>query len=684
MGKKINETEFMQKAREQFRQSRDALSKNRALEVEDLNFLNGDQWPRDIETDRIQDQRPCLTINKLPGFVDQVEGDQRQNRPAIKVNPVDSEADPEVAEILTAHVRNIEQTSQADVAYDTAFSSAVSCGEGWFRIITEYTADDAFEQDIKIKRIANPMTVYYDPMATEIDLSDGKYMFVTDWVSEEEFEKNWPNKSPIEFEKATEDTKDWVLKDRVRIAEYFVKEPITKTIWLTDADMVASSMMKDDNGEYLTREKLEADGVKILQERMVKTHKIVWYKVSGDSILEGPQDWPGRYFPIVAVWGKELNIEGKRILRGLIRHAKDPQRLYNYSRSHNAETVALAPKSPWVVTPAQIEGHEGQWDQAHKRNFPYLLANPDQDAPGWPQRQFPNQLNTAILSEIQIADQELHDTTGLQPASLGEKSNEKSGKAIIARQREGDVSVFAYIDNLARSLRYAGKVLVDLIPRIYTEERTIRLMGEDGNTSSVKVNSRRPVDPYKPGAARRIYDLRTGKYDVTVTVGPSYTTQREEAADSMMRFVQAFKDSAPIIGDLIAKNMDWPGAQEISERLQKLLPPGLADQETPQGGEPSPPGEPPLPPQAQAIQETAVEAQLEMAGVKIAQEKAKAEQEEEKLEQLRLETEQEKQKLEGLKLENKLKQAQIKNEQRQGTQDKKTDKGKSSGGSDNG
>jgi hypothetical protein len=237
----------------------------------------------------------------------------------------------------------------------------------------------------------------------------------------------------------------------VKIAEWFEKEPITKTIWKAASGDVISSMVKDENGEYLTREKLEADGVEIIDERQVESHKVVWRKISGKEVLEGPIDWPSKYFGVIPVWGKEINIEGKQVLRGLVRHAKDPQRLYNYNRSLGAETIALAPKAPYLLTPKQIKNHETQWAQAHKKNFPYLLYNPDQDAKGAPQRQFPNQLQTGIQNEVVVADQELHDTTGQPLANLGKQSQEKSGRAIVAKQREGDVGSFAYIDNLARS-----------------------------------------------------------------------------------------------------------------------------------------------------------------------------------------------------------------------------------------
>jgi len=363
----------------------------------------------------------------------------------------------------------------------------------------------------------------------------------------------------------------------------------------------------------------------------------------------------------VPVWGKETNIQGKRILRGVVRNAKDPQRMYNYYRTLSAESIALAPKAPFLVTPRQIEGHETQWGEAHKRNFPYLLYNVDTKSPAAvPQRQFPKTVETAIANEVMVADQEMRDTTGIQQAALGMESNEKSGRAVRERKKESDVGSFAYIDNLARSLTLAGKILVDLIPKIYDTPRTLRLKGEDGSVSTVDVNKEIEQD----GQRVLVNDITVGKYDVTVTVGPSYSTQRQESAESMMAFIGVFKEAAPLIGDLIAKNMDWPGAQEISDRLKKILPPGFAEEETQQPGQ-QPAGMPgpqmPMgPPPEQALAETMGESELEMADVKLEQEKVKLSQE--------------KVKLKGLDLDNQKKKVEIKNAGK-AAPSKKTDKG---------
>jgi hypothetical protein len=339
-----------------------------------------------------------------------------------------------------------------------------------------------------------------------------------------------------------------------------------------------------------------------LKERKVETHKVLWYKASAGDILDGPSERPGKLIPIVMVYGKELNVEGNSFYRGIVRKAKDPQRLYNYARSTGAEMVSLAPKAPYLVTANMIQNYQSIWKNAHKKSYPYLPYEADLQAPTlMPRRAEPISLNTGIQAEVAAADQEIRDTTGLQKANLGQQGNEKSGRAILARQREGDIGNFAFADNLARALRYSGRVMLDLIPHIYDTARIIRIMGRDSTEEFVPINQ--PFE--KPGddgqAIKKIFDMTVGKYDVVVSIGPSYTTEREEASSSMMEFLKAVPAAGPLLGDLIAKNQDWPGADEIEKRLKLLLPPALQQQGGASGAVPAAPAPPPAPNPAEMI-----------------------------------------------------------------------------------
>jgi hypothetical protein len=445
-------------------------------------------------------------------------------------------------------------------------------------VVTEYSDDDSFEQDIRIKRIKNPFSIVWDPSAQEWDKSDAKWCFITDKPLKEEFEAEYPDASTSPFDSGSKDA-TWFDDKSVRVVEYFKVEEEKKKLYLLRDPITGAEIQQDE----------KLDGWDVVKSRDITGHKIIWYKANGNEILDGPTEWPGRYIPICMVFGKELNIEGKSIYRGVTRHAKDPQRLYNYARSTSAEVMSLAPRSPYLISAKMIGQYQTYWDSAHKRNWPYLPFEADPQLPGViPQRTAPISANTGIQQEVIVSDQEIHDTTGLQQASLGQKSNEKSGRAIMARQREGDVANYIFYDNLARGLKYCGKVIIDLIPRIYDTPRIVRVLGEGDKDEFVPVNQ--PI--YDKGGRQKVFDLTTGKYDVVVTIGPSYSTQREEAADSMLAFLQAFPAAAPIIGDLVAKNMDWPGAAEIEKRLKAMLPPGMAGDEQ---GSPPPPAPPPPP-----------------------------------------------------------------------------------------
>ncbi len=421
---------------------------------------------------------------------------------------------------------------------------------------------------------------------------------MTEKIPREEFKRLYPDASTGEFQSGRDKDPQWGTDKSIRIAEYWKKEPVKKTIYL---------MQAPNGGLFVTEESprmeiLGQEGWQVLKDRQVDSYKIRWWKVTWGEILDGPIDWPGKYFPIIPVYGKEVNIEGKTICRGIVRNSKDPQRLYNYSRSTGAEKISLAPKAPYLVTAKMIANYQGKWDSAHKKNWPYLPYDIDpQNVQAMPQRTEPIIADTGIISEIQISDQEIHDTTGLQLASLGKKSNEKSGRAIIARQREGDVANYAYYDNLGRALRYAGRVLVDLIPKIYDTARIIRIVNPDNTEKTVPINQ--PFENQQ--GVQQIYDLTVGKYDVVVSIGPSYTTQREEAVENMLRFIEAMPQAAPLIADLLAKNMDWPGAQQFEKRLKLLLPPQIQGE----AGVPPAPPTPPDPMQILAMRGAAAEVQ---------------------------------------------------------------------------
>ncbi len=563
-------------ARKRFDQCDKAEHDNRKDALDDIKFLNGEQWDPAIKAKR--KNRPCLTLDRLNQFRRQVINDIRQNRPTIKVQGVDDKADPEVAKILSGLIKHIEYNSNADVATDTAADCAVSGGFGYFRITTDYCTDDGDEQDIFFRRIANPFTVYMDPDSQEPDNADARFAFVTEQLSRAAFKAQYPKAEAlsVNLEGIGDNFQDWISEDSIRIAEYWVVEET----------------------------EVPGPGKRKAKKRTVKC-----YKISGADVLE-ENVWPGRWIPIIPVLGEEVNIEGKRILRSLIRGAKDAQKLYNFWKSTEAELLQKSPKTPYVGAKGQFKGQEAKWASANVEDWPYLEYEPVDirgTMVGPPQRvAFPGP-PTGLIQAAAASSEDIMASLGMYHNTLGQQGNETSGRAIMARQREGDNATFHFTDNLVRAIRHAGRILVDLIPKIYDSERMVRILGEDGSEKIVKLNEIVVQD----GIETVLNDVTVGRFDVVVSAGPSYATKRQEAAESMMAFVQAVPNAAAAISDLVAQNMDWPGAEKIAERLKKTLPPGLAD-ETDEQGNPIQGQQPPPPEMVQAIQESQqIIAQLE-------------------------------------------------------------------------
>jgi hypothetical protein len=571
-----------------------AFSESREDELDDLRFYAGSpdnhwQWPADVLATRgaVQGQtinaRPTLTINKLPQHVRQVTNDQRQNRPSGKVIPADDNADPEVAEIYNGMVRHIEYISDADVAYDTACENQVAYGEGYIRILTEYCDDDTFDQDIKIARIRNSFSVYMDPTIQDPCGADAKWCFVTEDLQRAEYERMFPDASPISTLQAQgvgdQSISVWINQDTVRIAEYYYIEYERATLHLYPGNVTAFEGSPE-------AKQMKQMGIKPIRTREVNAKRVKWCKTNGYEMLE-EQQWAGRFIPIIRVIGNEFEVDGKLYVSGLVRNAKDAQRMYNYWTSQEAEMLALAPKAPFIGYGGQFEGYEMQWKTANTQNWPYLEVNPDvTDGAGavlpLPQRAAPPLPQTGLIQAKMGASDDIKSTTGQYDTSLGATSNERSGKAIMARERQSDTGTYHYVDNLARAVRHVTRQLVDLIPKIYDTQRVARIIGVDGETDMVKLNPMQPEpvreirDANNPDIViDKIYNPNVGKYDVVVTTGPSYLTKRQEALDAMGMILQSNPQLWQVAGDLFIKNMDWPGAQEMAARFAKIIDPKI-------------------------------------------------------------------------------------------------------------
>lgn len=586
------EDDFLSIARDRFQQSAEAENSLRNLFLEDLRFYAGEQWPDNVKRQRELDKRPCLTLNRMQQFCHQVTNEIRQNKPAPNVSPVDDGGDKETAEIFQGLIRHIERQSKADTARSYAAFYAVVAGRGYYRIVCEYADPRGFDQEVYIKRIKNPACVYMDPACQEPDYSDARFAFIVEDLTKDEFKASFPNAkdySAEDFRSLGDGQQLWRTagEDTIRIAEYF-----TRTL-----EPVPIAMLQD--GSVLPLEQVPP-GMPVVAQRTTQMPRVRWYKIDGCQILD-QREWPGQWIPIVAVLGEEYDIDGKTQLSGMVRNAKDPQRMLNYWESAKTELIALAPRTPYMVAEGQVENHEEEWAQSNIRNYPYLQYKPrsvGNELVPPPQRQaYEPPIQAITVAEAGAVDS-LKAATGIYDASLGNRSNETSGIAIRQRQSEGDIANYHYIDNLTTALTHEGRILVDLIPKIYDRPgRIVRILGEDGSEKSVPVNA--PFQKgqngqnvtnqmqFNPQELTKFYDLGAGRYDIAVNVGPSYATKRQQSADSMLQFAQIAPQMVPQYADLLVQAMDWPGADAIADRIR---PPGVSEE-----------GEPQIPPQVRQM-----------------------------------------------------------------------------------
>lgn len=569
MGRPTNadkERELLSEAQENFSIAEAADSENRDLAVEDIRFVDeeGAQW--DAKSLQMRGpNRPAYTFDRTSIAIDQVKGDQRQNAMQIIVRPVDNKSDRKTAEIFSGLIRNIEANSSAKAAYNTGFDFALKGGFGAWRVYPKYV-QGSFDQELCIERIENPFTVHFGP-AKDFLKRDAAFGFISERVSKPLFEAQYPG-TPVQSIAVGAHDQDWFIDDEIRIAEYFkrVSKPRTLAL-LSDGRVVDYDKIKLIEEELL--EPLEGSSarpIRVVKTREEDGHVIRWWKISGAGILEGPIDYDWRYIPIVPVFGRVTNIEGKRKYRGLVRKAKDPQKAYNHSRTSMIEATALVPRSPYIITPKQIQGYEDMWNTANVKNWPYLFHNPDPNLPngGKPMREPVAEVPVALVALAAQASDDIKAATGKFGPSLGEpQANELPG-AIQQRNTEGDVSSFEFLDNLAQSIQYTGEILVDMIPQVYDSTRIVRILGIDGKEDFAEINTPLPGGGY-------LNDLSQGHYDVAVDVGPAYTTQRQETADKIMQLAGVSEMVQQIAPDIIAESLDFTGARKLEKRLRYVM-----------------------------------------------------------------------------------------------------------------
>ncbi len=562
-----SEAEFLNEMRKEYQADIDYDRINRSQALDDKKFSAGEQWDPIVLEQR--KGLPCLVINSIPQFTAQLVGDWRESRKAIKVLATNDE-DVDIASIRADMIRAIEVQSRADRVYDSAFESLVQCGDGAFRVAVEYARDDVFDQDIFIRPIEDVHATVWDRFSVDPTGRDAKRVFVDDRIPISEFKRKYPGKDPSELIDDTNDLQTWNVEgwidaDSYRVTEYWRLIQRRQVIALFDNGKIFE--LDGTNGEEL-----------VAKYGNPKKTRVAWctyaqmHLVTGFCILEGPFEYRLTRLPIIRMSGRVVNVGGRRVRYGLVRFMKDAVRLRNFWRSVAAEQLGYAPKAQWMATESAVEGREDKIRGAHLSRDPLLIFNDEAEFGRNVIRMDPPAMQDALLNESAVNSQDMKDVTGIHDASLGVRSNETSGRAIMARQKEGDVASLTFYDNGNAAVLEAGDVANQLIPQVVDGTRTILTIGEDQVSKFIRVN-----DPMLPGSP----DLSVGMFQVTLSTGTSYSTRRQEGFQALMDMVQVAPQIAQIAGDLIAKNGDFPGAEELAKRLKKTVPPQFLEDDDP-------------------------------------------------------------------------------------------------------
>lgn len=588
-------------------ESEAADSSERQNYVEDLKFayVRGAQWTD--ESKRNRTNRPSYEFNRVIQPINQVIGEQRMNRASIRVRGTDDQADPDVAEVFSGMIRNIESMSAAPDIYDMSFKNAVAGGYGVWRVAPRHVGAQSFDQEIRILPIHNVLTVYFDPLSMDPVKRDQKRCAIEEIISHDDYEAKYGKKiTPADIQFSALNNR-WITTDTIRVAEFFKMIPVKKEIALMSDGRVV------DFNDELKKIQSELEGIPdaptVKRTRVVDLFKVRWWLVDGNNILEGPIDYDWQYIPVIKLPGRYVNIEGKQLTQSLHRHSKDAQRVYNYNRTTMSEVVGNTPRQPYMVTAAMIKGYENQWNQSGSANRPYLLYNPDPKAPAGaasPQRVAMAEVPTALVTMAAQDADDIKATTGFHDTSLGRQGNEISGEAIKSRARIADVGSYEFFDNYRKAIQFTGDILVGMIPTVYDTPRVIRIEGLDGVEDFVKINA------YDDATDKNL-DLSKGVYDTTVDVGPAFSTQREESFSRLLEAFGAVPGLAEVAGDLLMKSSDVQESDEIVKRMRSKMIANGTIEPTEEEKEKAGPPPPPDPVQTALVESESTKADLNKA-----------------------------------------------------------------------
>jgi hypothetical protein len=570
--------EIWQECAERLRIAEEAESTNRLLAIEDLEFADGQQWPDDLYNMRKVQRRPALTINHTGTLVRRVVNNMKEQRPRIKVHPTGDGVQIEDARVASGLIRHVETRSTASVAYDTAGESAVRIGWGYLRILGEYQDEMSFDQELRIKPVRNTLTGYIDPSSEMPDGSDMEWFIFSDKMSRQDFKRRYPNEQLADWLMGAggDSHRYWLTKTQVRIAEYYRIKKTKDTLYeLSDGRTMLKSAYRKQQHAF------DLAGISVRRDRPTERRQVQWFRINGVTVID-KRDLPGRYVPVVRVEGNVLDLNGDVRRKGMIRDLKDPARMFNYWETAKTEKLALSSKAPWVAAEGQLDGHP-EWDDANQKPYSVLKYKVVMGNDGItpmplppPQRQAAVEVEAGFSEAAQSAGRNLMMVAGM-PHEPGQDTpgTVVSGVALRRRQALSDISHMQYYDNQTLAIAQVGRILLDLFPHYYSSQRMQRIIGEDGVPEMIEINQPTQVSP---SVIQIKNNMGVGKYDVVMDTGPGYETKRLEAAEGMVDLLKTpmGEPAVKVAGDVIMRSFDFPGAQDIADRMMPTTPAGLS------------------------------------------------------------------------------------------------------------
>lgn len=543
--------EFFQTMRERYLLGLRVDRTDRAAAEEDVRFASGGRNQWDPAVVRARKKRPVLTENRLGPSIAQIVNDGRQNKPSIVCTPMDQGTE-ETSEYYQGRIRQIEYECDADVAYDTARKAQVTCGRGFYRVVMRQRGDDDQDQYPDIVPIENQFSVVWDPSARRYDLADADWTFVLQVISKDRHEREFGTDTLASangfFLEGDNPAPGWMGLgsdgDMVRVADYYYRD-------YDDVTEDGSPKVKI----------CATNGVEVLDET----------------------EWiaPENGIPVLPQWGERMIVDDEIQTGSLVRDAKDPQRLVNLYVSNIAEEISRMPKQPYMAAEGQIAGREDEWETINEVQRAVVQYKPkasDGTVVGPPQRQAAEPPIQALVTGYLQAIDAIKAAMGIFDASLGAGPGDTAGVAIAQRRTESDIANFHYSDNEARTRKRLGRILLEIIPKIDgTEPAEKPVRDAAGKVRLVRINE--PFVDKKTGKTLH-HKLDVGRYQIAVSTGPSYTSQREQENERVGEVLKASPELIWVMGDIYFETSDGPGAAQMAERMKRAISmksPGLVD-----------------------------------------------------------------------------------------------------------